>query len=316
MNMSNKDCYIGILANADSSLTGLDLGYGFRIESKPLKEFKKFIAEYTDFEPFDKSDSIWNSQLRMFRFLSDEEQIFYMFNSNISDLSIPRKDGSEPIYTGYGEDIFEIIDYENSYLQPVLRIMRLFKEGNISLIWQLKSGGDSVSMVSLASSNYLLQNDDVYHLKKTERNELEFFIQKMDFPLKKTFLELSFENFETSYEVRNKNLSFISLMISLEVLFNSGSGNVKNSISKRTAILLGNNSNHSKQIFKDVKKLYKKRSELIHNGNAELILKEDVIKLRNYVRESIKKAITFDKEKNELLKKLDSQEPGEGSIKR
>lgn len=95
---------------------------------------------------------------------------------------------------------------------------------------------------------------------------LEEFIQNTNLPLKKPFLKLAFENFEISYEAPNRMLSFLSLMISLEVLFNQGPGGVKQKISRAGAVLLGKDKNQSKDIYGEVKKLYKKRSSLVHRG--------------------------------------------------
>jgi len=72
-------------------------------------------------------------------------------------------------------------------------------------------------------------------------------------------------------------------------------------ISRNAAVLLGEKREDSKEIFSQVNKLYEKRSKIVHFGTRRVIEKEDLLKLRNYVRESIKEIYHIDKDKNEVM---------------
>ena len=102
-------------------------------------------------------------------------------------------------------------------------------------------------------------------------------------------------------------------MISLETLFNSGRQKLSYRISRNTAVLLGKEKEDSETIFSDIKDLYDKRSKIVHTGNSNIVDQDDLLKLRHYVRESIKEINKIDKNKDEFLKMLDSCEFGEGS---
>ena len=129
-------------------------------------------------------------------------------------------------------------------------------------------------------------------------------------PLKFDYLKMAHENFELSYTVSNPSLSFLSLMIASEVLFNPGSGDITYRISRNFAVLLGSSVEDAKQIQKEIIKLYKKRSSLVHSGKEIVIFvgEEDyVLKIRYYVRESIKKIIPMNLSKDDLLNLLNSK---------
>ena len=158
----------------------------------------------------------------------------------------------------------------------------------------------------MSSASSLYVSREPYHLESSELPDLQIFIQNTKLPFKQSFLQLAFENFELSYKIRNMNLSFVSLMISLETLLNPGEHELTYRISRNTAVLLGKDREESKQIFSEVKELYKKRSQIVHYGKSNIIKKGDLLKLRNYVRDSIKQIYKMGENKNEILDLLNS----------
>jgi hypothetical protein len=96
-------------------------------------------------------------------------------------------------------------------------------------------------------------------------------------------------------------------MISLEALFNPGGQELRYRISRNTAVLLGKNKGDSKRIFSKMTKLYDKRSAIVHKGEQRVVNKKELLELRHYVRESIKKANRMDKDKDELLDMLNAR---------
>lgn len=69
---------------------------------------------------------------------------------------------------------------------------------------------------------------------------------------------------------------------------------------------LGENKGDSKTIFSKMPKLYDRRSDIVHRGKPSVVNKKELLKLRDYVRESIKEINRMDKDKNELLDMLNA----------
>ena len=95
-------------------------------------------------------------------------------------------------------------------------------------------------------------------------------------------------------------------MISLEALFNPGGGELGYRIRRNTAVLLGDNHTKSVLIDSDIKELYNKRSKIVHEGKTNIVDENDLSKLRNYVKDSIKLFYQIGKNKKELLEILNS----------
>ena len=94
-------------------------------------------------------------------------------------------------------------------------------------------------------------------------------------------------------------------MTSLETLLNPGGQEVVYTIARNSAVLLGKNKDESQSIYSDVRRLYGKRSQILHAGKR-IIKQEDLLQLRSHVRESIKEIHKSGKGKKEILSLLNS----------
>jgi len=126
----------GILAITDSSITNIKLDYGFKIEKMDIDTAKSFISLWPTYKHnalFDKGCVV-------------ENNVYYISNSfSVQDLSDPFSPEIDSFRMKYNNG------YENGYLDNIIKIMRLFHRGNISIpisIYyyfkngiQLKSGG-------------------------------------------------------------------------------------------------------------------------------------------------------------------------------
>ena len=95
----------------------------------------------------------------------------------------------------------------------------------------------------------------------------------------------------------------------MEILFNPQDSEISHRISRNAAVLLGKNFEDSEKIFDDIKRLYGKRSKIIHGDTpkkSKMVNDEDVMKLRYYVRESIKEINKNGKKKEDILDFLNS----------
>lgn len=289
--------FIGLLANVDSTILNIHLDHNFSIEEKdqnlgvdlissiegaPFEVVAKKIFEYWCFTP--------------------KQKIYFIANS----FDVEIEETAKPI-------VFhpEVMEFNNqlvdNYLKPKIRLMRLFKEGNICmpLTYYYLIDEDTPKSI-MGWSAPLPASEELYTLEQSEVPTLLAYIQDTELPLSKSFLQLAFENFELSYQTVNINLSFLCLMISLETLFNPGRQELRYRISRNAAVLFGANEAHSKKIFSEIRDLYDKRSKIVHTGRSQIINREDLTRLRYYVRESIKKIKGIDKDKDELMEVLTS----------
>jgi len=84
--------------------------------------------------------------------------------------------------------------------------------------------------------------------------DLQTFIQSTKFPFTNPSLRLAHQNFEMAYSIFQDDLSFLTLMISMESLFNPGrEGELRYRISRNAAVLIGKDKEESANIFTKMK---------------------------------------------------------------
>lgn len=97
---------------------------------------------------------------------------------------------------------------------------------------------------------------------------------------------LEFSN--DSFESEKISSRYILIFSALEAIFNLDTEDVTEKISRYSAKLLAEgNEKEYKQVYLDIKKLYKKRCDYIHGSKTNNILDEDEKLLRFYVRKII-----------------------------
>jgi hypothetical protein len=297
--MSKKEIrFMGLLANNDTSILNVKLDHGFKIHAISEREGVTVVSilESLPFMEIYKKFTLFNCLY--------EEKLYYIDNSFESDIEM----NDEGVITS---SLSEVMKFNNNlvhgYLNPVIRLMRLFKEGNICMPLKYYYFIDNkIPKSFMREGTFLYVPSELYTLESSEIPDLQRFIQNTKLPFKESFLQLAFMNFEWSYQTNNENQSFLSLMISLETLFNPGGQELRYRVSRNTAVLLGKENEDSKVIFSEIKDLYDKRSNIVHTGKLNIINNEDLLKLRHYVRESIKEINKIGKSKNELLDLLNS----------
>ena len=302
--MSKKEIhFMGLLANTDSSILNVRLDHGFKIRAISEKEGVTRLSTFEGLPSMEIYKKLMDFNCR------SENKLYYIDNSFESDIEMGNDGALTGFPLGMGEFRNNLV---HGYLDPVIRLMRLFKEGNIYIPLEYYYFIDSDTPKPFISEDRSLHVSPApYKLKSSEIPDLQGFIQNTKLPFKESSLQLAFGRFELSYQTNDRNLAFLSLMISLETLFNSGRQKLSYKISRNTAVLLGKEKEDSETIFSDIKDLYDKRSKIVHTGNSNIVDRDDLLKLRHYVRESIKEINKLDKNKDEFLKMLDSCEFGE-----
>lgn len=290
--------FIGFLANVDDSILKLKLKKGFEIKKLSQQEVMPFLRTIDFHYGVNSTRGILNFALDGMC-----SGCYCVSKSAVTEFeSTPQ--GGVVIQWGKGGELHRTI-------QDKLRLLRFFKEGNIALqfscIYHLKNSQPSVLDLC---REWPIADKTKFHLNDSEVLEAQSFMEDVTIPFKYQFLKLAFESFELSYEVHNIGLAFLSLMISMETLFNRSDRELRYRISRNTAVLLGENHKKSEKIFKDVRNLYDRRSEVVHGVTSKKkpknISEEELLRLRNYVRESIKEIERTDKNKLDLLEILNS----------
>lgn len=293
---------MAILSNTDPSILNVKLDYGFKIHAIPQIKGFEIISALECLPPWQVSGMA--SRMLHFDFWSVSDQKFYYIGNSFESYTETSDKGHNPIFSSEASAFEKNI---KDYLEPVIRLMRLFKEGNICMpayYYYVIDNNIPRPLMALRKGFHVSQ--ELYTLESSEISDLQLFIQNTKLPFKESFLQLAFENFETSYHIRNVNLSFLSLMISLETLFSPDVRELRYRVSRNSAVLLGKEKEDSEKIFSEVKDLYDKRSKIVHTGESNIINNEDLLKLRHYVRESIKEVNKIGKSKDELLDILNS----------
>jgi hypothetical protein len=295
--------FIGLLTNVDSSIVNIPLKHGFNIKSFSENEGCEFFSNLSSLPKIEVGRRMFIEYPCLNH---TEKKIYYVSNS------------IENIETGNEQPIIfspKIMEFDtklvHGYLFTHFRLMRLFKEGNICMpfYFYFRMLNDKPKRLMGHDANRFVTSE-AFTINDVEIFNMEKLFETIEIPFKKPFLQLAFENYELSYQIQERHLSFLSLMMSLETLFHpSNHKGLRYSISRNTAVLLGEkNDNESNKIFKEVKELYSKRSELVHTGNKNIVKESDLLQLRHYVRESIKEINNIDKDKEDLLDLLNTRE--------
>lgn len=285
-------CFLGFLVNVDSTILKVKLDHGFKIEAIPRDNA---IELRTSLEECSKWDAIGQMQFEEYK--TETEDIYIIKKSF-------RYEDEEK-----GLSILIFVHQYIQYLENVLKLMLLFKEGGIYMskyyIRLDPRSSPSGSSVGGIAPVYSLQK---FTLNDSEISELETFLRKTVFPFNKPFIQLAFDALIKSYTfpMRDRALSFILLITSLEILFSDNLNNRGKDkiIAKRVSAIIGGSVKEKRKMRDKIVKLYKKRSNIIHDGDFNKADISDLEKVRYYVRECIKKAIIFDLTKEELIRML------------
>ena len=185
-------------------------------------------------------------------------------------------------------------------IENIVHIMRMHKTGAVSyygvLIFpKVWTGVESLgttphSRMRIGGKNYILSKRDI--------GELKILWEQFKNLKKYSFLINAIRRFNFSYNKMFED-RIVDLIISLETLFQEGSGEITYKLSLRCAYFIGNDAEERKKIFENMKKAYKVRSKIVHGDNFSL--EEKLLKdIEDYARRAIKKYM------NEASKKIDT----------
>lgn len=259
--------------------------FGFESDAVEINidEFAK-IKKYSE----DECKEIWKRDF----FLGSS-----MFIINPTDYRL------EVAFNKKKEDLRRSAGEGQQELKKALLLLRLFKSSTLRIgvietkpiQWVPFGGIESTGMRDLPGGNYKLSSSEVPELLKLWEN-----IKNINFSHIPS-LEIAIKRFHFAHERRDVEDRLIDLMIAYETLYSTDNKELRYKCSLRTAILIGEDVNERKNIFKIMQVAYDKRSKLIHTGrldqhakipkpvNKEFKIHEFINCIQEYLARSIKK---------------------------
>jgi len=297
--MSDTVFYFGLLGNVNPSIQQICLHEGLRIEKWSKQKILDFLNQVIAIDPIDAEDRYEDV------YGCGAKKTAYVITGSLESDTIPIQAEVENAVSFFLRS-HEFYESYSSILENKIHLLRLCSKGDIRLsiscYYRIDESGDK-ELIQANQVTTSLRNW-VFHVSPNEAEYFNDFISTTEIHLQPEYIQLAYENFLLSYDVLDDRLTFLSLMIALETLFNDGTSEIRYRISRGVAVLLGRTIKQSEAIFKDVKRLYNKRSVLVHTGDPRKIRPIDVLDLQNYVRDSLRLLIGYRIPKNLLTQML------------
>lgn len=109
--------------------------------------------------------------------------------------------------------------------------------------------------------------------------------------------------YEKSYS-KDLEISFITIMTALEMIFLNNDKNIKENLSQRISVYLSKEENQIKETYNRIRQLYKKRSCFVHEGKNNNISMDEINYMREIVRSVIITFMKTDKTKKDFCNEL------------
>ena len=296
--LQTEICYLGILANVDSSFLHLQME-GFEIQRISWDEMVYLVHALTR----ESEETLAFKLVHQLPCYSHNENSFFAISCKFSAFLTLNKYGSVSRFDdAFSQEAMRISDH----LRLFIGRLRLFAEGNLEVPLQFcyfEHDGMPRRISSIESNQ---RSRSLYKVDLTLLPNLSRFLSETQIPLPDKNLELARQYYECSYEAIGQGMRFTTLMTGMEVLFNRGKDQISYTISRYTAVLLGQTAEDSSRIFKAMKKHYAARSSVVHAGQVDKITDDTVRELRGFLRESIKALYKLGLTKDGYCEKLDA----------
>ncbi len=216
--------------------------------------------------------------------------------------SIAVKEGFGIVGTIGGNEAYKDID---SFADYLITNFRILKEGTVKRIATFQfyeTGGRYMHGFDTSErtfgQRFIIEDKDIPILQK---------LLSKDFKINSIY-ELAIKNLNLSYDIKNLETRYITLMTALESLFNRGRDQITHIVSRHLAIIVSSNKEDFEENYKNFKELYGKRSTIIHGDKIkDENLEELVLKLENLVRKAILFCLNQELNKDELFNYLNSK---------
>lgn len=174
---------------------------------------------------------------------------------------------------------------KQKFVSNLVRKLRIFKTGSIATVTEFEIEQDTrfPGMRSYGLKSQLIP-ETIY---KVSPEELPDLVKLLEHEIILNSLnEIALLNFEASYSIINTKVRFITLVTSLESIFNHGRDQIAHTISRHMSLLISTSQTEFEENYRRIKKLYNKRNTLVHGGHEE-VSHQEIIELENLVRRAI-----------------------------
>lgn len=265
--------YIALLDNFSSDVDELDLSYENRtlkIRKIPKREIAEFLLPSKVSIPF--------IQGQFETVITVSEDMYWMDYSYEVDSK---------------EAMIVASNNINEEKEKIILTLRLFQEGCLRIVFDVKKGKHIATIFTsfrgLRTSErlYFLARSELTMLKEFLREFLHFVWEKRK---SKTPLSIALGRFTDGYERTKLEDKIIDYVVGLEALFlqRESLGEFGYKMSHRASILLSDKREKQREIFKDMKRLYNLRSNIVHGRKYDLTA-EDSWFAEDTLRDSIRK---------------------------
>ena len=303
MNMDNSLTYVvticAVIFGADETILNVNLDKELRFERKslmPLKDHMDMIFE---------TDAIGLRRDYETARIDKALDVICVFKS--FTICLERTDVEE-YYKKMCDDVLD-------YLDNSIRAIRLFVEGPVrfkKLSIRMESQTVCVGKTNMSGkfSSILLIGEAIktntickFHCDDEKIDELNSNISLIRFPLLNALLNDCHRYYDLSYHQDNF-ISITLLITCLEILFLENEKSIKKILAKRCSVFLYDSIDERLICYNKLKKTYKKRYDFVHDGDSLQITNEDILFLRDCVRKSLVKYLSFKCNKIDVIKEL------------
>lgn len=256
-----------------------------------------------------------NMNLYLISCLNDYEKLSYNYfeSDEFTEIYVSNKTTKSTfnkVLENNKKIIEKVTDLEKK-IRIIFNLPILFQSINIEFYDKNKKYvGNSQLNRPISYWNRLTYNLDLDEIYNNSRFGVDFNAMKNT---NNNYFNRAIEFYNDSFDSEKITNRYILIFSSLEAIFNLDSEDVTEKISRYSAKLLAEgNEEEYKQVYTDIKKLYKKRCDYIHGSKTNNILDKDEILLRRYVRKIIISywfiILITKKNSKEILEYLDSEE--------
>ncbi|HBJ1651474.1 HEPN domain-containing protein [Clostridium botulinum] len=297
--MSYTVTICAVLFGADETLLNVNLGNGFkfrRISLIPSKDNLDAIFEIDDVGLRREYETAR---------IDAALEVICVFKSYTIYLD---RTEVEKYYSKMCEDVLK-------YLDDIIRAIRLFVEGPVrfkKLSIKMKSEIECVDEIEVINSfssiipvGEAMQTNTIskFHCDYKEINELNNNISLKKFPLVDEVLNDCHGYYDLSYHQDNF-ISITLLITCLEILFLNSEKAKKEKLAKRCSVYLYDSKDERINCYYKLLKVYKKRSDFVHDGDCLQVENEDILFLRECVRKSLVKYLNNQHSKKDTIQEL------------
>lgn len=150
---------------------------------------------------------------------------------------------------------------------------------------------------------------------KTISDKINRELPLISFPLTDEGLNICHVYYDLSYH-QGRHLSVTLLTTALEMIYLGKENAKKEKLAKRCAVYLYDRMEHQIECYNNLRQIYKKRSDFVHEGIFDQIGDKDILLLRHYVRKSIFKALSDKTDKKRRIAYLKCEIAKLGYLKR